>query len=147
MPREWLSFRNQETRGRQRRAGTGDADIYVPYGEGKLAKGDGAYCVAVVKAELWFFGRVIVGRRAEDPDHPESVDVWAESGTETKWCEDECMVDEDTVEELVYVDADGTEHRMPRDASGRLVGDPFEGRSSIVELARGSKALDQLAEG
>ena len=53
MPREWLSFRNQETRGRQRRAGTGDADIYVPYGEGKLAKGDGAYCVAVVKAELF----------------------------------------------------------------------------------------------
>jgi hypothetical protein len=83
---------------------------------------------------------------AEDPDHPESVDVWAEPGTETKWCEDECMVDEDTVEELVYVDADGTEHRMPRDASGRLVGDPFEGRSSLVELARGSKALDQLAE-
>ena len=35
---------------------------------------------------------------------------------------------------------------MPRDASGGLLGDAFQGRSSIRELARGSKALDRLAE-
>ena len=56
------------------------------------------------------------------------------------------MVEESAVDELVYLDTDGREQRMPRDASGRLVGDAFQGRSSIRELSRGSKALDQLAE-
>ena len=151
MPPHWLSFWNEKTRARRRRTGTGrtstsEADIYVPYGQGKLAKGDSVYCVAVEEGELWFFGRVIVGRMAEDPEHAESLDVWAEPGTETTWCEDDCVVDESAVGELVYLDADGTEHRMPRDPSGRLVADAFEGRSSIRELARGSKALDQVLE-
>ena len=151
MPRYWLSFWNEKTPARQRRTGTSrtstsDADIYVPYGQDKLAKGDSVYCVAVDEGEFWFFGRVVVGRMAEDPEHAESLDVWAEPGTETTWCEDECAVDESVVDELVYLDADGKEHRMPRDASGGLLADAFQGRSSIPELARGSKALDQLAE-
>jgi hypothetical protein len=151
MPRQWLSFWNEKTRARQRRTGTArtstsDADIYVPYGQGKLAKGDSVYCVAVVEGELWFFGRVIVGRMTEDPDHAESLDVWAEPGSETTWCEEDCVVDESAVDELVYLDADGAEHPMPRDESGRLVANAFQGRSSIRELARGSKALDQVAE-
>jgi YD repeat-containing protein len=151
MPRHWLSFRNERTRARRRRTGTGrtstsEAGIQVPYGQDKLAKGDSVYRVAVVEGELWLFGRVIVGRMAEDPEHAESLDVWAEPGTETTWCEDDCVVDESAVDELVYLDADGTEHRMPRDASGRLVADAFQGRSSIRELARGSEALDQLTE-
>jgi YD repeat-containing protein len=151
MPRHWLSFRNEKTRPRQRRTGTGrtstsDADIYVPWGQDKLAKGDSVYRVAVEEGELWLFGRVIVGRMAEDPEHAESLDVWAEPGTETTWCEDDCVVDESAVDELLYLDTDGTKHRMPRDASGRLIANAFQGRSSIRELARGSKALDQLAE-
>jgi YD repeat-containing protein len=151
MPRHWLSFWDEKTLALQRGTGTGrtsksDADIYVPYGQDRLAKGDTVYCVAVGEGELWLFGRVIVGRMAEDPEHAESLDVWAEPGTETTWCEDECMVDESAVDELVYLDADGTEHRMPRDASGRLIADAFQGRSSIRELAHGSKALDQPAQ-
>jgi YD repeat-containing protein len=151
MPRHWLSFRNERTRARRRRTGTGrtstsEAGIQVPYGQDKLGKGDSVYRVAVVEGELWLFGRVIVGRMAEDPEHAESLEVWAEPGTETTWCEDDCVVDEGAVDELVYLDADGTEHRMPRDASGRLVADAFQGRSSIRELARGSEALDQLTE-
>jgi YD repeat-containing protein len=151
MPRHWLSFWDEKTRARQRGPGTGrtstsDADIYVPYGQDKLAKGDSVYCVAVEEGGLWLFGRVIVGRMAEDPEHAESLDVWAEPGTETTWCEEDCVVDESAVDELVYQDADGTEHRMPRDSSGRLVADAFQGRSSIRELARGSEALDQLTE-
>jgi YD repeat-containing protein len=151
MPRHWLSFWDEKTRARQRRTGTGqtstsDADIYVPYAQDKLAKGDSVYCVAVEEGELWLFGRVIVGRTAEDPEHAESLDVWAEPGTETTWCEEDCVVDESAVDELVYLDADGTEHRVPRDASGRLVADDFQGRASLRELARGSEALDQLAE-
>lgn len=151
MPTHWLSFWDEKTRARQRRTGAGrtstsDADIYVPYGQGKLAKGDSVYCVAVEEGELWFFGRVIVGRTAEDPEHAESLDVWAEPGTETTWCEEDCVVDESAVDELVYLDADGSEHRMPRDPSGRLVAEAFQGRSSIRELARDSKALDQVPE-
>src|SRR5215212_10211819 len=114
MPRQWLSFWHQKTRG----AGAGgtsssDPDIYVPYGQDKLAKGDAVYRVAVEEGELWFFGRVIVGRMAEDPEHAESLDVWAEPGTETTWCEDECMVDERVVDELVYLDADGPNTACP----------------------------------
>jgi YD repeat-containing protein len=151
MPRQWLSFWDEETRAGQGKSGTGrtrtsDADIYVPFGQDKLAKGDSVYRVAVVEGELWFFGRVIVGRMAEDPEHAESLDVWAEPGTETTWCEDDCEVDESVVDELVYLDADGTEHRVPRDGSGRLVGDDFQGGASLRELVRGSKALDQFAE-
>jgi hypothetical protein len=128
------------------RTGTDDGGIPVPYGQDRVAKGDCIYRVAVVEGELWFFGRVIVGRIAEDPRHAESVEVWPEPGTETTWCEDECVVDESVVDGLVYLDADGTEHRMSRDDSGSLVGDAFEGRSSMLELADGGKALDQLAE-
>jgi YD repeat-containing protein len=151
MPRNWLSFSSEKTRARRRGTGTGrtstnDADIHVPHGQDKLAKGDRVYRVAVEEGELWLFGRVIVGRMAEDPEHPEGLDVWAEPGTETTWCEDECVVDESAVAELVYLEADGTERRMPRDASGRLVAKAFQGRSSIRELARGSNALDQLAQ-
>jgi len=149
MSRRWLSFLDEKTRARQGRTGTdrgSDAPIYVPFGQGKLERGDGVYSVAVVDAELWFFGRVIVGRMAEDPERTESLDVWAEPGTETTWCEEDCVVEESAVDELVYLDTDGREQRMPRDASGRLVGDAFQGRSSIRELSRGSKALDQLAE-
>jgi hypothetical protein len=149
MPRQWLSFWNEETRALQRRAGTArtngsDADIYVPFGQDKLGKGDGVYCVAVDGGELLFFCRVIVGRMAEDPEHAESLDVWAGPGT--AWCEDDCVVDDKAVDELVYLDADGTEHHMPRDASGRLVGNAFQGRSSIRELARGGEVLDRMAE-
>ena len=147
MPRQWLSFWHQKTRG----AGAGgtsssDPDIYVPYGQDKLAKGDAVYRVAVEEGELWFFGRVIVGRMAEDPEHAESLAVWAEAGTETSWCEEDCVVDPNAVDDLVYLDADGKEQRMPRDESGRLDGDVFQGRSSICALVRGSKALDQAAE-
>src|SRR5436190_10258878 len=138
MSRRWLSFLDEKTRARQGRTGVdptskSDADIYVPFGQGKLEKGDGVYSVAVVDAELWFFGRVIVGRMAEDPEHTESLDVWAEPGTETAWCEDECVVDDRVVDELVYLDAEGSEQRMPRDASGRLDADAFQGSSSILE--------------
>ena len=94
------------------------------------------------EGELWLFGRVIVGRLAEDPEHAESLDVWAEPGTETTWCEEDCLVDESAVDELVYLDTDGSERRMPRDPSGKLVADAFQERSSIRELAGGSKALD-----
>ena len=145
MPRRWLSFWSEKTAG-MGRTSTGDGAIYVPFGQDKLAKGDSVYRVAVVEGELWFFGRVIVGRMAEDPEHKGSLEVWAEPGTESTWCEDDCMVDESVVEELVCLDADGTEHRLPRDESGRLDGDAFQGSSSIVELAGGSKALDQRAE-
>jgi hypothetical protein len=145
MARQWLSFGDEKTRGTGTDR-TSDADIYVPFGQDKVEKGDSVYRVAVVEGALWFFGRVIVGRTAEDPEHAESLDVWAEPGTETTWCEDDCVVDPNVVDEVVYLDADGKEHRMPRDESGRLVGDAFEGRSSICELSRGTKALDQLAE-
>jgi YD repeat-containing protein len=145
MPRQWLSFWSEKTTGTDRTSPR-DAEIYVPFGQGKLAKGDGVYRVAVVEGELWLFGRVIVGRIAEDPEHAESLDVWAEPGTETTWCEEDCVVDESVVDELSYLDADGTEHRMPRDESGRLDGTAFQGSSSILEVAGGSKALDQLAE-
>ena len=144
MSRQWLSFSNDKTG--TDRTGTSEADIYVPFGQGKLEKGDGVYRVAVKEGELWFFGRVIVGRLAEDPEHTESLDIWAEPGTETTWCEEDCVVDPNAVDELVYLDTDGREQRMPRDAAGRLVGHAFQGRSSIRELSRGSKALDQLAE-
>jgi YD repeat-containing protein len=146
MPRQWLSFWDEETRARQRRTDKSDADIHVPFGQGKLAKGDSVYCVAVDDGGLLFICRVVVGRIAEDPEHAESLGVWAARGTEPTWCEDDCVVDDDAVDELVYLDADGTEHRMPRDESGRLVGDAFQGRSSICEVARGSKAFDQLDE-
>jgi hypothetical protein len=56
------------------------------------------------------------------------------------------VIDDNIVDGLVYLHTDDTEHRMPRDESGRLVGTSFEGRSSIRELARGSKTLDQLVE-
>ena len=148
MPRQWLSFRSEETGAPKRRTAIGgtsrrDAYVYVPYGQDKLAKGDGVYCVAVDKGELLFFSRVIVARMAEDPEHDESLDVW---GQGTTWCEDDCVVDAQAVDELVYLDADGKEHQMPRDATGGLLGDDFQGRLSIRELARGSKVLDRLAE-
>ena len=123
-----------------------DAGLYVPFGQDKLETGDSVYRVAVDEGELWFFGRVVVGRTAEDPEHAEGLDVWAEPGTETTWCEDDCVVDQSVVDELVYLDADGVEHRMARDASGGVDGRAFRGRSSLLELAGGSKALDQLAE-
>lgn len=149
MPRRWLSFRDEKSRAGERGTGTdrrSDADIYVPYGQGKLEKGDGVYRVAVKEGELWFFGRVIVGRLAEDPEHPEGLAVWAEPGSETSWCEEDCVVDPSAVDELVYLDAEGRKQRLPRDESGSLDGEAFRGRSSICELVRGSKALDQAAE-
>src|ERR687887_106134 len=99
MPRRWLSFWSEKTAG-SGRTSIRDGAIYVPFGQGKLAKGDSVYRVAVVEGELWFFGRVIVGRMAEDPEHKGSLEVWAEPGTESTWCEDECMVDESVVDEL-----------------------------------------------
>jgi hypothetical protein len=145
MPRRWLSFWSEKTAGIGRTS-IRDGAIYVPFGQDKLAKGDSVYRVAVVEGELWFFGRVIVGRMAEDPEHAESLEVWAEPGTQTSWCEEECVVDPNAVDQLVYLDADGREQRMPRDAPGRLDGDAFQGSASIVELTGGSKALDHLAE-
>jgi hypothetical protein len=145
MARQWLSFWSEKAMGNGR-APTDDAALYVPFGQNKLETGDSVYRVAVVEGELWFFGRVVVGRTAEDPEHADGLDVWAEPGTETTWCEDDCVVDQSVVDELLYLDADGVEQRMPRDASGRVDGSAFRGRASILELAAGSKALDQLAE-
>jgi hypothetical protein len=149
MPRQWLSFLDEKARALQRQTGTGrtnksDADIYVPYGQDKLGTGDGVYGVAVDEGKLSFFFRVIVGRMAEDPEHPDGLAVWAGPGT--TWCEEDCVVADDAVDEFVYLDADGKEHRMPRDASGSLVGDAFQGRSSICELARGGKVLDRMGK-
>ena len=103
MPRQWLSFRSEETGAPKRRTAIGgtsrrDAYVYVPYGQDKLAKGDGVYCVAVDKGELLFFSRVIVARMAEDPEHDESLDVggkerpgakttaWSTPRRSMSWC-------------------------------------------------------------
>jgi hypothetical protein len=149
VPRQWLSFWDEETRARQGRTGSdggngGDPDISVPYGQDKLETGDAVYCVAVDEGRLLFVCRVTVARMAEDPEHAESLDVWAGPGT--TWCPDDCLVDDKAADELVYLDADGTEHRLPRDESGDLIGDAFQGRSSICVLARGTKVLDQMGK-
>ena len=50
MSRRWLSFLDEKTRARQGRTGTdrgSDAPIYVPFGQGKLERGDGVYSVVV----------------------------------------------------------------------------------------------------
>ena len=145
MPRRWLSFRDEKTRPRRTGEGTsGDAEIYVPYGQGKLGKGDSVYCVAVEESKLVFFCRVIVARIARDPEHAEGLDVWAGPGS--AWCEEDCVVGDDAVDELAYLDAGGKERQLPRDASGALVGDDFRGPSSIRELARGGEVLDRLGK-
>jgi hypothetical protein len=150
MARRWLSFWNEQTRsgqGRRRRAhaSAADAEIYVPYGDGKLAVGDTVYCVGVDEGELLLFGRVVVGRIDVDLGERESLDVWSQRGTGTPF-QDDRVVDDPTVDSLIYLHADRTEHRIPRDASGRILGNAFQGRASIRELARGFESLDRLSE-
>jgi hypothetical protein len=150
MPSRWLSFWNEQTRrgqGRRRRphASATGAEIYVPYGEGKLAVGDTVYCVGVDEGELLLFDRVVVGRMDVDLGDSESLDVWSERGTGTPF-QDARVVDDPTIDSLIYLHADRTEHRVPRDASGRVRGNAFQGRASIRELVRGFESLDRLSE-
>ena len=146
MAREWLSFWNQETRARQRRTGTGRArpsaaQIYIPYGQGQVAVGDTVYCVAVDAGELLLFCRVGVEDLHVDSEHAESLDVYGEL-TPSPFNLDGRVVDQAAVDRLVYLKADGGEHELPRNASGVLVGNAFQGRASIRELVGGMERLD-----
>jgi hypothetical protein len=148
MARQWLSFWNQETRTRQSQGGTSrtrpsDANIFVPYGQGQVAVGDSVYCVAIDHGELLLFGRVLVGRIEVDPTHAESLDVWEDPGSKAFEI-DEKVVDGAIANDLVYFQADGSEHHLPCDTTGKLLGTAFQGRSSIRELSRGSEGLDAL---
>jgi hypothetical protein len=109
MPRDWIAFWNQALR-RKQRAGTvrhsSDADIWVPYGHGKLSVGDSVYCVGIDDGELLLFGRVQIGRMAVDDAHPESLDVWAKPGTKTPFRDDRVLA-RSIVDRLVYIKATG----------------------------------------
>lgn len=146
---QWLSFWNQETRRAQRSASihhTSDADIWIPYGTRKVFVGDTVHCVAITAGELLYFGRLDAGRIAVDIeiDHKESLDVWAAAGTGF-WHEEPIVVDDETVDHLVFLKADGTPCGFDRKESGVLTGHAFQGRASLRELAAGATALVALA--
>jgi hypothetical protein len=144
----WLSFWNEETRRLQQAGGVGhgtDADIWVPYGEGKLGRGDLVYCVAIDSGELILFGRITIGRINVDPDHHESLDVWAKRGGIAGF-QGGVTVKTRAVDQLVYLMANGTTKSFARTPTGELLGSAFQGRSSIRELARGAEALERLLE-
>jgi hypothetical protein len=145
MPRRWLSLWNRKVR--QGRNSTTlphptDADIWIPYGAGRIAVNDVVYCVAVDNGEVLFFGRLTVGRIAIDDTHKESIDVWQKRRTGT-WFDPARVLDEATVEGLMYVKADGTQQRFVRDA-GRVTGYAFQGRASLRELVAGHEALEAI---
>lgn len=117
----------------------------MPYGQDKLSVGDAVYCVGIDAGEVLLFGRVKIGRLAVDTDHAESLDVWAELGSETPFRDDRVLSDAG-VDALVYVKADGVEGRFVRRSSGAVDGSPFQGRASIREIVSGSERLEREAQ-
>jgi hypothetical protein len=146
MARQWLSFWNQETR-RAQRSGSihhaSDADIWVPYGAGNIDAGDAVYCVAVEAGELLLFGKLTIGRIDVDPEHIESLDVWAEHATDT-WFDPAISLDDATVDGLVYLTKGRKQQTFARDGLGRVSGNAFQGISSLRELVTGSRRLDRF---
>jgi hypothetical protein len=147
MPRRWLSFWNQKTRRAQRSGNVGhasDADIWVPHGAGKIGIGDIVYCVAVEAGDLFFFGKLTVGRIGVDARNIESVDVWSKAGLGS-WLDPAVALDDATVDHLVYLKVDSTQHGFARDNYGGVSGSAFQGVSSLRELVAGYDGLDAVA--
>jgi len=43
---------------------------------------DVVYCAAIERGDLLLFGKLTAGRINVDPDHADSMDVWARAGSE-----------------------------------------------------------------
>jgi hypothetical protein len=141
MARRWLSFWNQETRRAQRSGSVGhatDADIWIPYGAGKISVGDAIYCVAVDGGELLLFGKLTAGRMGVEAEHPESLDVWAKSGT-GRWLDPAVGLDDTTVNALVYSTAGGNQQGFARNDIGGVSGNPFQAALASASWSRGTR--------
>lgn len=161
MSKRWLSFWNEDTRNHNRRlwlSQDGDEDldhdvdedrdrgeIYVPYGGGKISRGDVVYCVAIEGGELLLFGRVVVGRLDPDMTKPRELNLWSVPGTESNWRIENCAVDRDDADSVVYLrQGDMSEHHIARDSRSWLLGNAFQGHNSIRQLMRGYERLDRV---
>jgi hypothetical protein len=107
--------------------------------------GDYVYCVSIVSGRLRVFGRVVAGHVARDDEHAESINVWAERGTETPFDHDGYDVADADADRVSYLHTDRSAHSIDR-RDGNLVGYAFQGPNSVRELNAGHEALDRLVE-
>jgi hypothetical protein len=142
---QWLSFWNKATRRRNEPLLQGDAvsAIYIPYGKGRIARGDVIYCVGLEAGGL----RLITRLHAEalDDDLQDDETVWVDDvEAEAVDADFHRVVPDEVIDAVRYLHVNGTEHRVRRDAGGGVLPHAFAGRSSIRELRAGCDLLDAL---
>jgi hypothetical protein len=140
---EWLSFWNAQTRLRNEDLQGGPVEgIYVPYGKGKISRGDVIYCVGIDDEELRLITRIRVGSLDDDPEDEESVLI-DDAEAEPVDVDLDREVTPGAAQAIEYEHVDGSKHRLP--ITGLLIDpSPFQGRASIRELREGAAELDSL---
>ena len=146
---DWLSIWNQEKRAevRSRRPG-GDLaapgelleSIYLPYGKGRIGKGDYIYIIGVERGELLIISRVCADVVAPSAVGIDQVDVTARKGTETEVVLDRFLDPGDT-DRLEMLNAKGITRAIKRGTDERVIPMQFMGRASIRELIGPSAAI------
>lgn len=140
---DWLSFWNKPTR--QTNAGLqGEplGSIFVPHAAGLIGHGDRIFIVAIERGELLLISSLIVGATSPSSWGIKQIDIETQPGADSR-VDFHRKVDRDTVERLEYADRQGRRHPLPRDATGRVLGNAFQGAASIRELTDGG---DRLAD-
>jgi hypothetical protein len=99
--------------------------------------------VGIEAGELYLITRIRATKLDEDRGHSESVLVDGDPDDEVEADYDR-LVDDDTLEAIEYLHADGSGHGFQVDAGVAVSGKPFQGRSSLRELSKGAAELDQL---
>lgn len=144
---DWLSFWSFETREHgEDLHGEFVTSIYVPYGDGKVRRGDAIYCVAVENGGLRLLTRVVARTLSEDddPDHHESVRV--DDDDEIPVTDYDRVVPPDVLAAIRFAHTDGSEHGIliEGDDGAYVDGHRFQGRSSLRRLVAGAAELYAL---
>lgn len=135
---QWLSFWNKATRRLNEPLLQDDSvsAIYIPYGKQRIARGDVIYCVGLEGGGLQLITRLNAASLDDDLEHAESI--WADDVEATAVEADfHRAIRDAAITAIRYLHADGTEHRIRRDAERRVLPHAFQGRASIRELTAG----------
>jgi len=141
----WLSYWKADTRRENEGDLTGEIveEIYVPWGEGLIERGDTIYCIFIEDGELHLVTRLTAATVEGDPDpeHEQSVSVTPEPTDEIRADYQRVVVPGD-LKAIKYERPDGSEASLEDPNAGR-----FQGRNSIRKLTDGTHALEATLKG
>lgn len=139
---DWLSFWNKDTRAQNKLKLKGKVvgSIYIPYGEGLVAKGDTVYCVGIEDGELLLITRVKV---AKVLSHPQPKWIRITAAPSSVVADYKRTVPKPVIKLLRYRRKNGEERSFEFNGV-KVKPSPFQGYASIRELSKGMVDLDAL---